>query len=105
MIDKMILSGIAKSIAKNVDAEKVYLFGSQASGNATADSDIDLCIVSKDSETRRIEQIRRVRKAVFEEFKAPYDILLYYVADFDERSKVSTSFEHQIVTEGILIYG
>ncbi|MEG1637684.1 MAG: nucleotidyltransferase domain-containing protein, partial [Cellulosilyticaceae bacterium] len=43
---------------------KIYLFGSYAYGTPNEDSDIDLCVVTDDTEIRKIDLMKRIRKAI-----------------------------------------
>ncbi len=47
-IRRLIVSLVAALRAKRIRVEKVVLYGSHASGNPRADSDIDLAIISPD---------------------------------------------------------
>jgi predicted nucleotidyltransferase len=46
IVDKV--KSFAKSVAEEIQVQKVYLFGSYASGTANNDSDIDVLIISND---------------------------------------------------------
>jgi len=101
---KMEIANILREINGSTNADKIYLFGSYAYGNPNEDSDIDLCIVTTDNETRKIDVIRKVRKAISNVATMPVDIIVYYKDEFLERAKLDCTMEHKIAFEGVSIY-
>lgn len=101
---KMEIDNIIRKINSSTNAEKIYLFGSYAYGNPNEDSDIDLCVVTNDNEIRKIDIIRRIRKAISDVATMPVDIVVYYKDDFVERAKLGCTIEHKIAFEGVSIY-
>jgi predicted nucleotidyltransferase len=98
------LKNIGKVIAGSVPTEQVYLFGSHAYGNPTADSDLDIYIVLKDdSGISQLDAIRMAGKALFPR-RIPMDFLAMEKSDFEKRSKRIT-LENLVVDRGRLIYG
>ena len=79
--------------------------GSYAYGQPDEGSDIDLCIITENNVQRKIEVLRQARRALVQAVSLPVDLLVYGVEEFDERAGLSTTFEHKIMNEGILIYG
>ena len=47
MIDNSTISNLVNKIASNANPDKIYLFGSYATGMANEDSDIDLLVIKK----------------------------------------------------------
>jgi predicted nucleotidyltransferase len=92
-ISDEILAEMTQVIVREVDPERIYLFGSQARGDASADSDVDLLIVDRKpfgpghSRFREINQIYQVLSS----FRVPKDIVLY---SSDEFAKWRTSINH-----------
>jgi predicted nucleotidyltransferase len=79
MIDvtEEVLSDMVQAIVREVDPERIYLFGSRARGDARADSDMDLLIVESgpfSPDHSRWHEIKRVRRAL-SPFRIPKDIL------------------------------
>jgi predicted nucleotidyltransferase len=105
-VTEEILSAMVQAIVREVDPERIYLFGSLARGNARADSDIDLLIVESGSfspDRSRWQEIKRVRWAL-SPFRIPKDILVYTA---DEVTKWQYSVNHVIaraLREGKLLY-
>src|SRR5690242_21937227 len=57
------INALVEEIVSGYQPEKIYLFGSHATGKQNADSDIDLFIV-KETRKRRLERNREVRKCI-----------------------------------------
>ena len=91
-------------IRNSVNPQKIYLFGSYADGTFSDESDIDLCIVTCLNGSRKIDILRKIRKALLRDVDMPVDLLVYDNEEFFERSMLTTTIEHKITSEGILIY-
>jgi predicted nucleotidyltransferase len=108
MIDvtEEVLSAIVGAIVREVDPERIYLFGSRARGDARADSDMDLLIVESGSfspDHGCWQEIKRVRRAL-SPFRISKDILVYTA---DEVAKWQYSVNHIIaraLRQGKLLY-
>jgi predicted nucleotidyltransferase len=108
MIDvtEEVLSDMVQAIVREVDPERIYLFGSRARGEARQDSDVDLLIVVSEPfgpEHSRFQEINRVYRAL-SSFRVPNDVLLY---SNDEFAKWSQSLNHVLgrcSREGKLLY-
>ncbi|MGC9454153.1 MAG: nucleotidyltransferase domain-containing protein [Phycisphaerae bacterium] len=83
-IDEQTVREIVRRILSVTRPDKIILFGSAATGEMTADSDVDLLIVEPDIPDRRAEYVR-VRRALGG-LKYPFDIL-FISTDRFERSK------------------
>src|SRR5215813_177069 len=101
-----ILAKMVQTIVREVDPERIYLFGSRARGEERADSDVDLLIVDRKpfgpghSRFREINQIYQALTS----FRVPKDIVLYAS---DEFAKWRTSINHVVGRcnrEGKLLY-
>ena len=94
-----------RAIKQSMQPFRIYLFGSQSTGSATADSDIDLCVVAPLQGMRKIEALRKMRRAMMNEVNSPVDLLIYDDVDFAARSSVPSTMEHKIAANGRLLYG
>lgn len=99
-------SEIVKTILKQIEAEKVILFGSRARGDDNPNSDLDLLIIQKDdfdkSKNRWNETIK-IRKAL-KDYRISKDILLFSESEVDYWKD---SLNHIIPTclkEGKILY-
>jgi uncharacterized protein len=101
-----ILAEMVQTIVREVNPERIYLFGSRARGNERADSDVDLLIVDRKSfgpGHSRFREINQIYQAL-SSFRVPKDIVLY---SSDEFAKWRTSINHVVGRcdrEGKLLY-
>jgi len=93
---------VAEIKGKFSDTE-IILFGSYAKGNATKESDIDLCIIIDKTLMRKIDLIREVRRTIAPISTRPIDIVVYSRDEFNQRSLINTTFEYKIKNEGLKI--
>ncbi|NMC32292.1 MAG: nucleotidyltransferase domain-containing protein [Veillonellaceae bacterium] len=93
------------AIKNSIQTQKIYLFGSHAAESATQDSDIDLCVIASLQGMRKIEALRKMRRAMMNEVNSPIDLLVYDNADFAARSALPTTLEYKIVSSGRVLYG
>ena len=93
---------ISDKIAKGFAPERIILFGSQAWGQTTEDSDVDLFII-KDTNERRVDRAREVRKIIWG-MGVPVDILVYTPEEVKKRLLLEDFFIQDIVTKGKVLY-
>ncbi|TRZ78468.1 nucleotidyltransferase domain-containing protein [bacterium] len=96
------LSEITNKIVKEVDPEKIILFGSYAWGNPGPDSDVDLVVVEKSKESRRERQIN-IRRLLFGSGIA-YDVVSYTPEEIERRLAMKDFFAEKIVNKGKVLY-
>ncbi|MEL7656868.1 MAG: nucleotidyltransferase domain-containing protein [Bacillota bacterium] len=60
---KEALDNAVNAIQNTVHPRKIYLFGSYADNTHTDESDLDLCIVISLQGLRKIDVLRKIRKA------------------------------------------
>lgn len=78
-------SKIVERILREVDVEKVILFGSRARGDDKPESDLDLLIIQKSEFTasnNRFAETIKIRK-VLRDLKVPKDILIFSESEID----------------------
>lgn len=103
MDKKKIIDLLNKFLEKvrDIDLQKVILFGSQATGQATEESDIDLIIVSRDFEKmnffKRASTMRKIWNLNY-----PVDFLCFTPDEF-EYKKNRISIVSEALKEGIII--
>jgi predicted nucleotidyltransferase len=88
---------------------KVILFGSQADGTATEDSDIDFCVIANvgsDIESRR-DLRGNINSYLIRDCKSnmPIDVLVYNPLQWNERKNNETDFAKTVNEDGVLLYG
>ena len=82
--------------------EKIILFGSQALGSTTQDSDVDLLIVLPHVDDRHAEMVRLDR--VLAPLRVPIDVLVYTPRDLEQWGHVVGHVLHEALTEGIVLH-
>ena len=97
-----LIKRITARIVKRFHPEKVILFGSQARGNVTADSDVDLLVVM-DFEGSKLNKMVEVR-GVLNGINVPTDILITTPDDFAWRKDVVGTIEWPAFHEGKVVY-
>lgn len=99
------IMAIADIIKETVDCEKIYLFGSFAYGEPSADSDLDIYVViPDDSALRPIEAMRAIRQNLGKlNREMPLDILASRASRFSEMSVLPT-MERKIARDGVVLY-
>lgn len=102
LIDNNTISNIVYRIATNAHPDKIFLFGSYATGQANEDSDIDLLVVKDTLEPRhkRSIEIQRLLKGS----KLPVDILVYTNEEFERERTINYSFVNSAVQGAKLLY-
>jgi len=90
-------------IEKKQDIQKIYLFGSYAYGKPNKESDLDLCVILDNVESRR-EYIITISNALRNiNIYNNYDLLIYKNNDFYSSTNPE-SVENTIINKGVLLY-
>ena len=80
-----------------------FVFGSQADGSASADSDLDLCVVIPPEYGDPFEIAYQVRVEARKYINMALDVLVIRAVDFEDRKELHGTLEHTIATEGIAV--
>ena len=102
MIDKKTISNIVYRIATNVNPDKIFLFGSYATGLANEDSDIDLLVIKETSEPKFKRSIEIQRLLIGS--KLPVDIVVYTNDEFENEKVKNYSFVNAAIQGAQLMY-
>jgi len=102
-IDDRNLQEAVRRLAELFQAERIYLFGSRARGEATPDSDYDLMVVVPDSELPAFRRAQRAYLAL-KGLGMAKDVLVWTRQEFDRRSHLPASFAATILREGKLLH-
>ena len=96
---------IKESILQAVPAEAIYLFGSHAYGEPTAESDIDIFVVVPD-ETAEIGELYADIRGLIRQKKRrmELDLLIDHASIFNRR-KSGPTLERIISEKGTVLYG
>lgn len=102
---KLEIEKAIRAINETLLPHKIYLFGSFAQDDPNNESDLDLCIITKTLNIRKVEALRNVRRSLAKEVSMPLDLLIYTSDEFSERSNLVSTLEYKILNEGVLVYG
>jgi predicted nucleotidyltransferase len=91
---------MAARLKTGILAERVWLFGSQARGNAGADSDIDLLAVIPHSTASRYQRAVAARREL-SDFNVPMDIVVLTHDEWEKELKAPSSLASTVAREGI----
>lgn len=97
-----LIQRITARIVKRFHPDKVILFGSQARGSITADSDLDLLVVM-DYEGSKLDKMVEIRE-VLNGINVPTDILITTPDDFSWRKDVVGTIEWPAFHDGKVLY-
>ena len=105
-ISNDIIEQMTQRIVREVEPQKILLFGSWARGEARADSDVDLLVVEREpfgeNRSRRQEAARIWR--CLSEFRVPTDILVYSASEIDQWKDSRYHVVGQALQEGKVLY-
>lgn len=101
-----LLQQMTDAIVREIDPQQIILFGSQAQGTATRDSDVDLLIVEAEpfgtDRSRRREMMRVWR--LLADFRIAKDILIYSSQEVEAWSNIKNHVIARALKEGQLLY-
>jgi len=103
MISQEKINEVINRIVKNINPEKIILFGSYASGNPSEDSDLDILII-KEMRMPRYKRSRQVKKHL-RGMKIPIDVIVYTKKEIKKWENTETAFINQAIKQGKILYG
>ena len=94
-------------LADQFKPEKVILFGSYAHGEPDEHSDVDLLIISRDTETTPLKQRIKIRQAWWKMPRAesllPFDLVVVSPAEHELRLAHAAGFYNTIAQDGLRV--
>ena len=90
-------------IVNTIPLEKLYLFGSYATGNPNEDSDYDFYAVIPNGSMRPLKAIQQIYRATSDIDRKPMDVLAGTVEIFERRRQALT-LEKTIAETGVVLY-
>ncbi|TCT19297.1 nucleotidyltransferase domain-containing protein [Thiobaca trueperi] len=103
-IDSDLLAEAVRRIVQAVEPEQILLFGSQAWGHPTEDSDIDLLVVLKATNQpmyRRAREIYRSLRGI----RLPIEVVVRTRDEMSRAALTPTSLERQAMEQGQVLHG
>ena len=99
-----VLNEVVSRLAKGLQAECIYLFGSQAGGLAGPGSDYDLLVVVPRSDLPRYKR-EAFSYDLLWGLTIPVDVIVFTRAEFRRLAQVKTSLAATAKAKGIILYG
>lgn len=104
MTREQAIAAITDRLVEYYRPERIYLFGSEARGDAGPDSDLDFCVVVPDDTPAELLRDGSIY-SMLRGMGHPKDIVPWRRSDFEARAAhVRTSLPATIVREGKLLY-
>jgi uncharacterized protein len=101
--DKNILvDSIVQRIAESINPDRIILFGSQADGHASEDSDVDLLIIYNGPLSKR--QVTIQIRELFPHPDFSLDIFVLTPEEFDKQKNVANTLARETATKGVVCY-
>lgn len=97
------LAQVIERLVAALEPERIYLFGSQARGEATPDSDVDLLIVVPEAAEPSYRLAQRGYFAIGR-YTLPVELVVMPTTEFERRSRALASLPASVLREGTLLY-
>ncbi len=97
------LTEIVRRLVEALQPEQVYLFGSHARGDSTAESDYDVLVVVKELADQPFQLEQQAYHALLG-LATPVDVVVMSRERFEKRRGVSASLPATVEREGQLLY-
>ncbi|MBI4321190.1 MAG: nucleotidyltransferase domain-containing protein [Chloroflexi bacterium] len=97
------LARILQRLISSLHPERIYVFGSQARGDVTPDSDVDLLLVVSSAD----QPVYRLEQAAYHAMgrrNLSVDVLVMARDEFDRRARALASLPATVLREGKMLY-
>ena len=101
-----VIGRMAREIAREVQPERIVLFGSWARGEANESSDVDFLVVEREPfgpERSRRQEAARIWRCL-SSFRVPADILVYSLGEIDRWKDSAHHIIARALREGRTLY-
>lgn len=95
------LGAVIEGVTRTVPTAEIILFGSYAYGTPHQDSDIDICVLTFNDDSRSHAWWTKIRSSF--RFSLPLDLIVYPKREFEQRAE-TYPFEKEIRANGMTIY-
>ena len=103
-IGEDMLQEVTGRLAAEFQPEEIYLFGSQANGTATPDSDFDLMVILAESNERVIRREQRAQRCLGR-LLVSADVLVRTRREVNRVRNVRGSLTEEVLRSGRKLYG
>ena len=97
------LAQIVRRLAEALQPEQIFVFGSQARGEAQPESDVDLLVVVPHSDLPPHRRDQEAYRAMGRR-RISVDVLVMTRFEFDQRSRAASSLPATVLREGRVLY-
>ncbi len=106
LTDEKPILDMVNAIVREMNPEKIIVFGSRAKGTAQPDSDVDLLIVENGSEERKRSRRKEMTHLwkLLVHFPISQDILIYSPQEIDQWKNTKNHVISRALREGKVIY-
>ena len=104
IVPQNLLSEAVERLKNEFQPEEIYLFGSQAWGAPTEDSDVDFMVIVSQSEERPIRRDQRAQRCLGR-LPISADILVRTRREINRVREVPGSLTREVLQRGRKIYG
>jgi predicted nucleotidyltransferase len=98
-----VITELIRRLVPVLQPEEIYLFGSQARGEARPDSDYDVLLIVRDSAEPAYRREQAAYRALWG-LGAPVDVRVLTRAEFERQARVRTSLPATVRREGRRVY-
>lgn len=102
-LDPDILQRIKENLIEVYNPISIFLFGSQAWGNPSPDSDLDIAVIVKQSDEAPYLRSQKGTLSLWD-IALPIDIIVYTEAEYKSQLHYKSSLQYKIEREGIKLY-
>ncbi|MDZ4675936.1 MAG: nucleotidyltransferase domain-containing protein [Oligoflexia bacterium] len=95
----LLLDQIRERLSKVFKPQKIFLWGSRASGTHSVDSDYDIIVVVDHSDVNMRERNLKAREAMWG-ISASVDVFVFTQQEFDLQKEQFDSIPERVMTEG-----
>jgi len=103
-ISQELLQEVTRRLVAEFKPEQVILFGSHAWGTPNEDSDVDLLVITGESQEKPAQRATRAYRSL-RGLMIPTDILVKTRAEIDRYRHVNASLENEAMERGKVLYG
>ena len=105
MFDKEMIRETVHSVIPDNLISQIIVFGSMSRGDATADSDIDICIITHEDIAYEDSKVYRgkINRIFAFKHRVSSDILLKSSNELERYKNVAGAIENEIIRDGVVI--
>ena len=105
MVSQTEIEKLVNTLVEIEHPQKVVLFGSYANGKAHDESDVDLLVIVKQSNTSKLARMKDIRQQLNKyNFNFPKDVFIYTLEEIEEWKNVSQAFITTALSSGKIMY-